>query len=179
MSSSSAKRLATGPLATDYRTQPPKERARIRCRRDATVLNAVNKYSFLLVALFALIAVPFANSAARTTSPDVYVSAFVTLGKSKVTISPARAPSGTMLRLIVTNKAKQPQRFSFDFSLLSGGKHTGFNLVFQPGEHRIFLLELVNQQRMQYFSGSSYNAAGGSKRGIFIVGPECGQCDVG
>ena len=139
----------------------------------------VNKCPWLLVVLFALVAAPAAQPEARTTAPDVYVTSYITLSKSKVSVSPDTAPDGSDLRLVVTNIDTKPQRFSFDYSLLATGRHTGFDLVFKPHQRRTFLLELEVEGRLPYFSGPSFDGASGLQRGLFLVGPECAQCAVG
>lgn len=137
----------------------------------------VKRCPLFLVALFALLVAPAALSEARTTAPDVYVTTFITLSKSKVSVSPDTAPQGSYLRLVVTNIESTSQRFSFDYVPLASGKHTGFKVVFKPHQRRIFLLELDNEGRLAYFSGSSFDSAGGSQRGEFVVGPQCAECD--
>jgi hypothetical protein len=144
----------------------------LQCRR-------VKRCLLLLALLVALLVAPAAQPEVRTTAPDVYVTTFITLSNSKVTVSPKSAPDGSYLRLVVTNVGSKPQRFSFDYTLLASGKHTGFDVVFQPHHHRIFLLELEAEGRLSYFSGSSFDGASGSQRGVFVVGPQCAECTVG
>lgn len=139
----------------------------------------MKRWPWLLAVLFALFAAPAAQPEARTTAPDVYITSHITLSKSKVIVSPDTAPDGSDLRLVVTNIDSKPQRFSFDYTVLAGGKHTGFDLVFKPHQSRTFLLELESEGRLPYFSGSSFDEASGLQRGVFLVGPECAQCDVG
>ncbi len=144
----------------------------------ATVPHRVSKYPLFLVVLFALFVAPNAQPEILTTAPSVYVTTYITLSASKVSVSPNRAPEGAYLRIVVTNTASKSVRLSFDYALLSGGKHTGFDLVFKPHHRRIFLLELEVEGRLAYFTGSSFDATSGAQRGMFVVGPECAECDA-
>ncbi len=126
--------------------------------------------------MLALLTAPLAQSAARTTAPNVYITVFVNLTAAKVHLSSNTAPEGSALRLLVTNTSSKPKRFSFDYQPLPSGKHTGFDLVFKAHQRREFLLALQVEARMKYFAGSSFDRAKGAQRGIFIVGPQCALC---
>ena len=133
-------------------------------------------YSLVVALLLALIVAPFAQPADRTTAPTVYVTVHVTLNGSKVSVTPKTAPQGSDLRLQVVNTSSKPQRLSFDYTQLAGGRHTGFDLVFKPHSQRIFLLALEVEARLPYFSGTTFDKTSGAKRGVFIVGPQCAEC---
>jgi hypothetical protein len=136
----------------------------------------VKKSPIWLVVLFALVVAPFARPAARTTSPNVYITVHITITGSKVKVSPATAPEGSDLRLQVVNTSSKPQRFAFDYTPLASGRHTGFDLVFKPHTQRIFLFALEVEGKLPYYSGRTFDGTSGAKRGLFIVGPQCVEC---
>jgi len=148
----------------------------MRRREPVVQSKRMTKCAILLVVLLALIVAPFADSAARTTDPSIYIKVHITLNGSSVKVTPATAPRGSSLELVVTNTSSKPQPFSFDYTSVANGRHTGFNLVFKPHKVRVFLFALEVEGKLPYFNGTSFDKTSGAKRGLFTVGPECAEC---